>query len=130
MREGRGLFTPCNLHALLYLPCPETTLTIETFDTETEVFSVLGVSLPAQMVEGCASVSFVANGEIYVLTGNKQMGRWKIDSEEGFRISDTKRGCWSSQPPFIMDSLAFIACQGRVVIFSLEQCDFISNSVL
>ena len=81
-------------------------------------------------MNGFASVSFVANGELCVLTRRKQLGRWRIESEGEFRLFQTERECWSSQPPLIVNSLVLIANNslgrpGVVEKFSLESYAFI-----
>jgi len=124
MLEPRRCFTPCYFRALIYLPCPLDTSTIETFSPLTDTFAVLSVSLPSQM-ERWSSVAFVANEELFVLTVGKQLGRWRINSDREFRLTDTERQCWSSQPPLVTDSLAFIACRGKVEMFSLQSCTFV-----
>ena len=127
MREVRYGFTPCTFRTLIYLPCPITARTIETFHPNTETFAVLSISLPPQM-RPAMSVSFIANGELYVLTTKKQMGRWRVDSGRLFGVSATNRECWSTQPPLIVDSLVLIAnnCHdGSVEKFSVKSNTFI-----
>jgi hypothetical protein len=123
MREERCHFTPCTFQSLIYLPCPRTTLCIETFSPEAEAFHVLPVFLPSQMLE-IDSISFVANGELCILTDNKQMGRWKIQSEREFSCTTTTKMCWSTQSPVIFNSFVLILSYGRVVKFSLESYTF------
>lgn len=125
MKHGRYGFTPCTFHALIYLPSPKTTLIIESFSPETELFTELPVTLPIQM-QGSPSVAFVASEELCVLTGNKQMGKWNIEVESEFRLSATERNCWSTQPPLILDSLVLIAdaISGKVMKFNLETPSF------
>ena len=118
MKHRRSHFTPCSFRNLIYLACPTST-PIESFDPETEVFMDLPVSFPRQALL-LSSLAFVANEELFLLTNNKQMARWKINEEMEFRISATLRECWSTQPPLVLDSMVLIACTGRVQIFSLE----------
>lgn len=127
MREGRYRFTPCIFHALIYLPCPRTTLTIETFSPETDVFAPLSVAIPSKLL-GCDSVAFIANEELCILTDWKQMGRWKVESEREFRLYPTAKKCCSSQSPLIVGSIVLIAnnCTGRVEKWSMESHTFIS----
>ena len=122
MQERRSYFTPCLFRSLIYLPCPVTPL-IEAFCPETEVFTVLSVCLPSQLDYG--SVSFVAKGELCILTDDGQMGQWKIESEGEFRVSGTDRECWSAQPPMILDSVVFIANEGKIEKWSLESSAFL-----
>jgi len=125
MQEPRYGFTPCTFRTLIYLPCAFTR-SIETFSPETELFRVLSISLPPQ-IKKWFSVSFVCKGELYMLTGGKQLWQWKIDAKKGkFRLSSTEWSCWSSQPPMIVDSLVLIATNGRVDRFSLESYTFLS----
>lgn len=124
MHYGRGYFTPCSFGALIYLPSPFTTPIIESFNPETEVFAELPVSLPRHMKD-LFSVAFVAQGELYVLTENKLMAVWKIESESSFRLSHIDRDCASNQPPLVAGSFVFIAYHGSVMKFSLESHSFV-----
>lgn len=126
MRKEKGYFTPCTYRTLIYLPCPNITRNIETFDSETETFSYLSVHLPRGM-RVSESAAFVANGELCILTLNKQMGRWKIESEGEFRLTATEMSCWSSQPPLVVGSLVLISIgySGEVQQFSLDTYTFI-----
>lgn len=127
MQHARMSFTPCNFRASIYLPCPLSTSVIEIFSPATEVFSVLPVSLPPEM-KGFFSIAFVAHGQLYVLTSGKQMGRWKIDSKSEFSLFATTKGCCSTQPPLVMDTLVLIANHyfesKGVERFSLQSCTF------
>lgn len=129
MHEARCGFTPCNFRSLIYLLCPYSTRSIETFSPQTEIFTVLPVSLPTQMVRA-GSVSFVVNGEIYILTNEKQMGRWRVESDREFQLFPIDRGCCSTQPPLIMDSLVLIGNNyheiERVELFDTATYTFIS----
>lgn len=119
MQYGRCYFTPCTFRALIYLSCPLTT-TMESFDPQTEIYQALPVCLPSKL-EG-ASASFVVNGELFVLTDNKQLARWRIESETEVRLFVLNKGCCSTQPPLVLDSLVIIAnaCHESVEKFSLE----------
>lgn len=127
MKEPRYCFTPCSFRALIYLLCPNNTLRIETFCPETELFTVLPISLPPYMRKGY-SVSFVVNGELCFLTGGMELGRWQIESGRDFSLFNTNKGCWSSQPPLIVNSLVFIsnnANNGKVELFNLSSYNFV-----
>ena len=126
MREKRCCFSTCSFRALIYLPCPRLTLSIEVFNPETEVFTVFPIALP-QKLKGNWSVSFIANEELFVLTQQKQMGRLRIESEKKFRLSTTDREVGSTQPPLIVDSLVLIAngYNGKVEKFSLQTYAFV-----
>jgi len=129
MKYGRSCFTPCAFQALIYLPCPYTTPIIETFNPETESFSCLPIQLPPQMTLHCASVAFIANSELCILTNGQQMALWKVEIEGEFRLFGTNRGCCSSQVPLVVGSVVFIACFGRVERFSLENYAFIQDYI-
>ena len=127
MEHPRHAFTPCTFQALIYLLCPCTIPAIETFSPGTETFAILPVTLPAKM-KGWESVSFVVNGELCILTNNRQMGRWKIESERKFRLSRSNKESWSCQQPLIVDSLVYIAdnsCCVKLEKFSLKTYTFI-----
>jgi len=128
MHQPRSHFTPCSFRRLIYLLCTisKDHRAMESFDSQTEVFALLPLALPLQLELGCCSVAFVADGELYLLTGYKQMVRWKIDSEREFRLFSTNRECGSTQSPRILDSRVLIANDyyGQVEKFSLESFDF------
>ena len=87
---------------------------------------MLPVSLPADLVLGCGSVAFVANGELILLTDSKQMARWKV-GEPHFRVSAIDRGCWSFHSPLVVGTEVYIANKegSKVEKWSLEMDRFI-----
>ena len=129
MTHARGSFTPCHFRSLLYLvSCWREggrSPPVETFNPVTEAFTVLPITLPPQLTLSGRSVSFVANEELCVLTYEKQMARWKVDTEREFRLSDTGEVMWSLQQPVIVGSLLLIACEGGVKQFSLETYTYV-----
>lgn len=119
--HARWSFTPCVHNAIIYLAAPTTPM--ESFSPETELFTLLTVAFPLQKL--ACSVAFVAQGELWVLTQNKQLARWRIEEEREFLCSSIAKGCWSTQPPLVADSLVLIACEGKVLNFSLESLGFV-----
>lgn len=121
MTHPRSSFTPCLHRSLLYLAAASTpdVWEIETFDPETETFAVLPVSLPPELTLKQASVAFIANEELCLLTCGRQLARWKIDTESEFRLS-WGESIWSNQQPLIVGPVVLIACRGGVVHFSLK----------
>ena len=109
MHFPRYGFTPCATGQVIYLAgaLPASSQAVETFNCETEEFTVLSVSLPAQL--RYSSVAFIANGDLCLLTAHKQFASWKIGVDKEFRLSLSDRECWSTQPPLATDSLVFIA---------------------
>lgn len=105
MTEQRHGFTRC--HALIYLVAAIANSGIETFNAETETFAVLPVTLPSQLRDSW-SVAFIENGELCLLTANKQKACWKIEIDREFRLSDTAKESWSCQPPLIVGTLAYM----------------------
>ncbi|MBV5279783.1 MAG: hypothetical protein J0651_00430, partial [Actinobacteria bacterium] len=73
------------------------------------------------------SVAFVANGELILLTYDKQMARWKIGCELHFRLSNASRRCGSFHPPLTVRTEVYIAnaCDSRVEMWSLEADRFV-----
>jgi len=129
MHFARASFTPCSFQALLYLASTRAYdhRAVESFSPRTENFTVLPVSLPKQLQLGCPSVTFVANGELILLTSSKQMARWTVESEE-FRVSATDRECCSGHSPFIVGTVVYIANNaigGKVEKWSLEADSFV-----
>lgn len=125
MQYNRSMFTPCVFGNLIYLPCPYTTSVIETFSLTAETFKTLPVSLPNELKFG--SVAFVTGGELCILTGYKQVARWKIGSESEFSIATTNKKCASTQQPLKLNSLVLIAncCNGKLEKFSLKSYSFL-----
>jgi len=74
--------------------------------SHTETFTT--VSLPADILVDCFSVTFVAKGELLL---QQEIVRWKIESEAHFRVSVTNRKCWSLQPPLLVGTEVY--CQYR-----------------
>ena len=126
MFRVRSHFTPCLHNSLVYLPsCRDTdNKAVESFDPETETFNLLNVQLPEKLVLGKASVCFVANEELCLLTLGQQMARLRLESEVEFRLSATDRVCCSTQKPLVLGSLVFIACNGGIQLFTLETYSF------
>lgn len=124
MKYNRSSFTPCTFRTVIYLASSMTTLVIESFSTETEIFIELPVLLPVQM-HWQASVAFVLSKELCVLTSSGCMGRWNIEREREFRLSVTDKSCWSCQQPLFVDSRVLISDGGRVKEFNLESYTFI-----
>ena len=128
MRYARCWFTPTKHQSWLYLACTMVKKTgIERFDVSSELFSEVKVDYPQNLVLECASVSFVYQDELIILTFYKQMAAWKIDTEVNFRVLPTFQPFWSAQKPLIMDSTVFIPNQFSQIIdeFSLEQHFFV-----
>jgi len=128
MHYPRHSFTPCLFRELIYLLSPATTLVLETFCPQAETFTDLIVAFPPQLKGSfCYSVAFVASGELCLLTANKQMARWKIESEAEFRIAEVDRSCCSTQSPLIVGSMVLIAngSSGRVEKFDLGSYAFL-----
>ena len=127
MQHSRSWFTPCLYRAVIYLAAAshESSRAVETFRPETEAFTVLPISLPRDLELGCCSVAFVDYGELCMLTGAKQMLRWRVDSEHEFRLTTTARVCWSTRQPRVVEAHVLIAYCGEVIKFSLQAYTFI-----
>lgn len=110
MHYARAGFTPCPFQGLLYLVSTDSSHgAVESFSSHTETFTVLSVSLPEDLLLECLSVAFEVDGELILLTERQQMARWKIEHEWHFRVSATDRECGSLHPPFIVETVAYIA---------------------
>ena len=123
MHYARHSFTPCAFQALLYLTSTIDHRAVESFSPHTETFTVLPVSLPPNVKLGCGSVAFMANGELILLTGGKQMARWKV-GESHFHVSAMDRECSSFHPPLIVGTQVFIA---NAVSLKLEKWSLKAN---
>ena len=126
MHHARCSFTPCAFKALLYLASTATTghRAVEIFSPVTETFTVLPVSLPPDLKLGYASVAFVANGELLLLTNKEQMARWKV-GEPHFSVSAINRRCCSFHPPLLVGTEVYIANGTNVEKWSLETGRFV-----
>jgi hypothetical protein len=127
MRYPRAYFTPCPYRTLIYLISTRSKAhrAIETFNTDTEEFAEIQVYINPQIDLGCASVSFITDGELCILTANKQIARWKIESEREFRVGNIGKKCASTQPPLLLGTQVFIAYRRNVLKFSLENNAFL-----
>ena len=84
MNHPRSGFSPCFFEDEIYLPdVGHSHRVIETFSVISEKYRILGVALPSSLSN--SSVAFVAEGEMVVVTYSKQVGRWRIGTEEEFR---------------------------------------------
>lgn len=121
MHYARSHFTPCAFKALLYLTSTKARShrTVETFSPNTETFTVLSVSLPAELQLGCSSVAFVANEELFLLTHKMEMACWRIECEFHFRVSSTARNLYSSHPPLVVGTEVYIAVASKVEKWTL-----------
>ena len=129
MQRPRLFFTPCVYQSLIYLVSayPKKSRAVETFDPSSEQFTVLSVSLPDQIQ--LASVAFVTEGELWLLTTNKHAACWKIESSSSFKVYNTDKDCCSSQAPLVDDSVVLIANQTseywRLETWSLKMHSFL-----
>ena len=126
MKYPRAYFTPCQYQARLYLMSTLSHSAVEVFLSETEAFEELAIVIPGQLRLGWRSVAFVAHGELCVLTEGEQVARWKMESSAEFQVSNTKRPCWSTQPPRREGEEVLIAYDGQVVKFNLETFAFVA----
>jgi len=127
MAYPRAYFTPCYYGFLIYLVanCSEDHRVIESFDSQTEEFTVLALALPQQLKLGLGSVAFVARGELCLVTYRKQLAQWNVEKETEFRLLEAERWCCSTQCPRVMESEVLIACCGQVLRFSLQFYTFL-----
>lgn len=127
MIRPRSSFTPCQFRSLFYLVAAVEP-TVETFNPETDTFTVLPVSLPSDL-RPHTSVSFVIDGELCLLTGDRQIALWKIECAQSFRTLNIDRGVCSRQQPLIDETLVLISCKERIQRFSLETYSFLEDIV-
>lgn len=126
MTYPRAYFAPAHYRGLIYLVSTKgkDLRSIETFNPDSEIFSVLAVSLPNELILGGASIAFVYNRELCVLTERKQLVRWNLNTNE-CRMYETDRQCWSNQQPLIVGKEVFIAWAGKLLQFSMESYSFV-----
>ena len=124
MHSPRSSFTPCQHGGLIYLV--GWVAPVETFTPQTDTFNLLPIQLPQDLL-GWNSVAFIVDGELCLLTWNKQMGRWKVGVEAQFRVSSLDRKCWSGAQPRVVGLEVLIACEGGVYRFSLVSYAFLNS---
>ena len=130
MRYNVGYNAPCLYHSQFYLTCTcfLFTRSIETFDPDTELFSELSIKYPDRLNYGCPSISFIANGELVIVTIARQMARWKIETETSFNLSYCGKACGSNQLPVVFDSFVLVPNDetAKAEKFSLESFSFLA----
>jgi hypothetical protein len=86
MNKSRYAFSPCEHHGEVYLPCVRLEhKTLECFSLAKEEFTVLAPQLPFNTVD---SIALIYDGELVVVAqGVKQMARWRLGSDQSFRVS-------------------------------------------
>jgi len=128
MNHPKVYFTPCNYHSSIYLVSSwdASSRIVEKFDPDAETFTDLSVSLFTETISFTAS--FVAYGELFLLTDKKQLACWKIATENTFRVVTTNGACDSTRQPRVLGSQVLLANKGNVAKFSLETYSFIESS--
>jgi len=128
MNHPKVYFTPCNYHSSIYLVSSwdASSRIVEKFDPDAETFTDLSVSLFTETISYTAS--FVAYGELFLLTDKKQLACWKIATENTFRVVTTNGACDSTRQPRVLGSQVLLANKGNVAKFSLETYSFIESS--
>lgn len=126
MKHPRAGFTPCQYRSLIYLVAAgsKNHRAVETFNPASGAFNVLPISLSKQLGFNAASVAFVANGELWVLTEFQQRANWRIETERSFRLGTICQACCSTQQPIVVGNQVLIACLGEVMKFNLDTCLF------
>lgn len=126
MHHARYAFNPCLYEQLVYLAdARQTHRAIETFSLASETFTVLNVRLPDTL--SGYSTTFIADGELTIVTSDYKIAWWKIKSEDKFRTNYTNRGCSSNCPPLQMgrEVMIFSDQLDCVLRFSLETGAFV-----
>ena len=110
MNNARSAFSPCEYLGEVYLPCVRWEhKALESFSLAKLQFQVLHLQLPFTMVD---SIAFRYGEELIVVARKvRQTARWKIGSEEGFRVSGyfkQKSRALSRTPPVTRESGVFL----------------------
>jgi len=126
MSHPRASFIPCYYRSLIYLVSTysHSHRTIESFSPDTEVFTVLPITLPEELHYGQYSMAFVVGEELFLMNGWYQMAHWKMDSEREFRVSRTEVECWSTQPPLVLGKIVLIGHKRDILAFDPRTHDF------
>lgn len=126
MKTPKSAFSPCEHRGEVYLPCVRwEQKALESFSLAKQQFQLLRPKLPFTMVD---SVAFHYAGELIVVARKViQMARWKIGSEEEFRVSGyfkQENSALSKTPLVVKGKLGFFinAENGNLSLFDLETC--------
>ena len=84
MHHPRSYFSPCACGDEIYLP--RTGQVLEVLNTVSEEFKELPIWLTD--FSESRSVSFINDGELVIITGKNQLGKWRINAEDSFRMSE------------------------------------------
>ena len=102
MGYPRGGFSPCLFGEDVYLAdVKREHRMLETFSIPRQTFTPHPLSIPPSLSSN--SVGFLFEGELVIFTVDKQIGRWRVNGEGGFRVAkvamkDTASGL-SNVPP-------------------------------
>jgi len=129
MNYASKALTPCVYKDLIYLVSITYSnhSAIETFNIHTETFAVVPVSFTEHIEAYWNLVTFVANGELIILTQYRFFA-WKIESESGFRKGHTPRECQSYRAPLVVGTKVYISVRGYVDIWNLETMKYMKTS--
>ena len=82
-RPLQYIFTPCRFREDIYLPVCDRSSLLTVFTTTSDSFRDLTVHLP--MLTG-HSVSFIARGELVVVSGSRGVGKWRVQGDNCFTV--------------------------------------------
>ena len=102
MNYPRVYFTPCLCTSLIYLLSANEAACrcIETFDPQTQVFTLLPVTLPPELMYG-NSISFIDRNRLYLITP-KQIACSGLGTDLEFRIGPMTAGFGTYRHPRIL----------------------------
>ena len=128
MHHPHAYFTPCRFKSVVYLVSgyTDSQRVMETFNPKSESFTDLKINLPSQAMLAKGSVAFIAMDELCLLTEERYIARWKIESDREFRVSEIGRAFYSCQQPIQVNSLIYIANHGELSKFDLDSFSLVS----
>lgn len=125
MNHPRSEFCPCVHCDDVYLVSTsnQTHRAIETFGLSSEHFRVLEISIPVEVCLSVTSVSVVSEGSLVVLTGGKQLVKWRLQDWEGEVLTSTQ-AAWNTCVPVVLGSQVLVTGRAALLKFDLQTLQF------
>jgi len=96
---------------------------MEAFNLFSERFRVLEAAIPAEVSMHVTSVSVVCEGSLVVLTGGKQLVKWRLQGWKG-EVHTSTQAAWNTCVPLVLGSQVLVAGRAALLKFDLETQQF------
>jgi len=125
MNHPRSEFCPCVHRNDVYLVSTSSQVhrAMEAFNLSSERFRVLEVAIPAEVSMHVTSVSVVCEGSLVVLTGGKQLVKWRLQGWKG-EVHTSTQAAWNTCVPLVLGSQVLVAGRAALLKFDLETQQF------